>query len=83
MNRGFCEADKTVGRGFSAYIVVLEHEQIPLLSRGGVAATSREFREATLVGAVGVVLVKYRFVFWTSTTPSAPLRKLRTVFLMA
>jgi len=48
MNRGFCEADKTVGRGFSAYIVVLEHEQIPLLSRGGVAATSREFREATL-----------------------------------
>jgi hypothetical protein len=43
----------------------------PLLSRGGVAATSRKNREATADGADGVVLVKIENSSLTNTTPSA------------
>ena len=44
--------------------------KFPLLSRGGVAATSSKCRAASPVGADGVVLVK-EYDFFTSTTPSA------------
>ena len=50
------------------------HPGTPLLRRGGVDARSNKNREATFERADGVVLTKY---FLTSTTPSAPARRLR------
>ena len=61
-------------------MTVWMREKTPLLSRGGVDATSGECREASFDGADEVVLVKKSNLL-TSTTPSARAKVASRLFI--
>jgi len=60
--------------------MIVERKRLPLLSRGGADRDIGRSREASLIGAVWVVLVKKSLA---NTTPSARNKVASHLYLMA
>ncbi len=80
------ERRKSVAHGVSrvkyTHLIMLNAwaEQTPLLGKGGVDAPSRNV-PVPLKGADGVVRPNFKTISFERTTPSAPIRGLRDIFL--